>query len=164
MNNKFKVGDKVIIRKDLKKGYYGNLCFTEGMSALEGKIFEVTEFDGCGEDWDYKLKGNNYIWNESFLEKTKTYSFEMLHCEQGEESIIFYIDMLIDRPSFTYLKGKSIEIKQRDKDGILKTLDEMMNEIEVIVKGEIKQISKDMTEKENKCHFNEIYENLFPKY
>ena len=66
---KFKVGDKVKIRKDLKKGNGFNLYVTDDMEELAGKI--VTIIDAWGNnDGRYSIKEDSYsyTWSEDMFE------------------------------------------------------------------------------------------------
>ena len=65
MKNKYKAGDKVIIRKDLKYGeQYQRLYVTEHMKMLAGQTAEI-EWAG---DSAYTLKGYSYTWAPEMFE------------------------------------------------------------------------------------------------
>lgn len=68
---KFKVGDKVRVRKDLIAGkHYGkdNLSFVYDMEKYKGKQFEIIKTSSC----DYKLDNSNYYFNDDMLEPVFT--------------------------------------------------------------------------------------------
>lgn len=68
---KFKVGDKVRVRKDLIAGKcYGEdyLSFVDDMEKYKGKQFEIIKTSGC----DYKLDNSNYYFNDDMLEPAFT--------------------------------------------------------------------------------------------
>lgn len=68
---KFKVGDKVRVRKDLIAGKcYGedDLSFVDDMEKFKGKQFEIIKTSGC----DYKLDDSNYYFNDDMLEPVFT--------------------------------------------------------------------------------------------
>lgn len=62
---KYKVGDKVKIRKDLKVGkLYGTCFFTEGMKDLRGKITRITKVNRMG----YRIDSRSYYWTDEMFE------------------------------------------------------------------------------------------------
>ena len=68
---RFKVGDKVRVRKDLIVGKcYGedNLSFVNDMEKYKGKQFEIIKTSGC----DYKFDNSNYYFNDDMLEPAFT--------------------------------------------------------------------------------------------
>lgn len=68
---RFKVGDKVRVRKDLIAGKcYGedNLSFVDDMEKYKGKQFEIIKMSGC----DYELDNSNYYFNDDMLEPAFT--------------------------------------------------------------------------------------------
>lgn len=89
---KFKVGDKVRIRKDLKVGDYGAINFIEAMEEYRGKVTcikGVPIFSGYSLDIDKghwcwssemiepvkkgDLKKTETIWKDDFIEKESNY-------------------------------------------------------------------------------------------
>ena len=65
--NKFKVGDKVRVRKDLVEGrQYGYIYFNTDMAALSlsGKTFTISVVDINA----YQLEGYNFWWTDEMLE------------------------------------------------------------------------------------------------
>lgn len=66
---KFKVGDKVRVRKDLVVGsYYNHAFFISDMKKFKGKIVEIREvFNIAG----YYIKGSIYMFGEDMLEPIK---------------------------------------------------------------------------------------------
>jgi len=65
--SRFKVGDTVRIRTDLKRGvYYGDLELHFGMSSLCGNIGEITRVYG-GRYYEITT-GGAYSWSEEMLE------------------------------------------------------------------------------------------------
>lgn len=68
---RFKVGDKVRVRKDLIVGKcYGkdDLLFVDDIKKYKGKQFEIIKTSGC----DYKLDNSNYYFNDDMLEPAFT--------------------------------------------------------------------------------------------
>lgn len=68
---RFKVGDKVRVRKDLIAGKcYGedDLSFVDDMEKYKGKQFEIIKMSGC----DYELDNSNYYFNDDMLEPAFT--------------------------------------------------------------------------------------------
>lgn len=65
---RFKVGDKVRVREDLKVGeFYGNNeFFTKEMSQFKGKEAEIKEVDSCFYDLD--IDNGTYAWTDEMLE------------------------------------------------------------------------------------------------
>lgn len=71
---KFKVGDKVRIRKDLEIGgiYNGDYTVTENMKSAGGKIFTIKNvFSDC-----YRLDKVGYYWTDEMLEEVKEHKME----------------------------------------------------------------------------------------
>lgn len=68
---KFKVGDKVIIRKDLKEGYDFKEYVTDDMEELAGKIVTITKvWENDGGRYYIKEDMYNYIWSEDMFENS----------------------------------------------------------------------------------------------
>ena len=68
---KFKVGDKVIIRKDLKEGYDFKEHVTDDMEELAGKIVTITKvWENDGGRYYIKEDMYNYIWSEDMFENS----------------------------------------------------------------------------------------------
>ena len=61
---KFKVGDRVRIRKDLKKGYEYKYYVNDFMESLAGKIVEIRAVDNDS----YQVGGLSYFWTEGMFE------------------------------------------------------------------------------------------------
>ena len=62
---KYKVGDKVRVRKDLEPGnYYGKGNYISSMDKFKGKICVITKI------WDqyYQINNSDYWWSEEMLE------------------------------------------------------------------------------------------------
>lgn len=65
---KYKVGDKVVIRKDLKAGStYGDDTFLTSMKKYSGKTMTVDEII-CGNKYKFKEDAGNYYWTDEMLE------------------------------------------------------------------------------------------------
>lgn len=76
---KFKVGDKVRVRKDLKiDGVYGIWCFNSNMSTFEGKELTVEEV----YDESYRVKENTWYWTDEMLEEVKEDKMEKKNYEK----------------------------------------------------------------------------------
>lgn len=68
---KFKIGDKVRIRKDLKEGNDFNLYVTDDMEELAGKIVTITKvWENDGGRYYIKEDMYNYIWSEDMFENS----------------------------------------------------------------------------------------------
>lgn len=67
---KFKVGDKVRVRKDLAVGTYanGNLFFSEDMEKYRGKEFKITDYTLFG----YRLNDLRFTFSDEMLEPAFT--------------------------------------------------------------------------------------------
>ena len=73
---KFKIGDKVMVRKNLKEGRgYGSDVFMEEMKEFRGKIVTIDKVCKDG----YYIKEDNNVWNytDEMLEKVE-YTYEDL--------------------------------------------------------------------------------------
>lgn len=62
---KFKVGDKVRIRKDLKEGPEYKYYVDDSMEKLAGKCVEILEADSDS----YQVAGSKSLWSEDMFEK-----------------------------------------------------------------------------------------------
>ena len=66
---KFKIGDKVRIRKDLKERDDFKEYVTDNMEELAGKIVTITKaWENDGEKYYIKEDMYNYIWSEDMIE------------------------------------------------------------------------------------------------
>ena len=60
---KYKVGDKVRVRKDLEPGnYYGGVCYVDYMDGFKGKECVISEMDGIA----YQI--GDFWWTDEMLE------------------------------------------------------------------------------------------------
>lgn len=65
---KYKVGDKVRVKQDLKVyKHYGNDIFTDGMRKYKGKIYEIEKVYVDR----YRFKNADYSWTDEMLEPVK---------------------------------------------------------------------------------------------
>lgn len=68
--NKFKVGDRVKVRKDLKiNHWYGDYLFSSFMATLVDEVDTVTGI--CGDGDAYMLNHYDIGWTEEMLESTE---------------------------------------------------------------------------------------------
>lgn len=66
---KFKVGDKVRVRKDLNVGEsYSGIAFVDGMERYKGEIFEIEDIE---DDDVVFLKDTKFAWLDEMLEEVK---------------------------------------------------------------------------------------------
>lgn len=66
---RYKVKDKVRVRKDLEVGKkYDNCLFVSHMGAYRGKIVEISKVD---RNW-YYIKGDLFLWSEEMFEPVMT--------------------------------------------------------------------------------------------
>ena len=62
---KYKVGDKVRVRKDLvPDNYYGGVCYVDYMDGFKGKECVITDMDGIS----YQMDNFNFWWTDEMLE------------------------------------------------------------------------------------------------
>ena len=62
---KYKIGDKVRIRKDLVPDtYYGGVCYVDYMDGFKGKECVITDMDGIS----YQMDNFNFWWTDEMLE------------------------------------------------------------------------------------------------
>lgn len=72
--NKFKVGDKVRIKKDLKVGnYYDNCYFSTYMKKYRGETATIEKccMDSGGVFFRLDITGEHFCWSSSMLEKVE---------------------------------------------------------------------------------------------
>lgn len=66
---RFKVGDKVRIRKDLKEGNDFKVYVTDDMEELAGKIVTIIDaWENCGANYSINEDTNKYTWSEDMFE------------------------------------------------------------------------------------------------
>lgn len=66
---KYKVGDKVRVRKDLENGIkYGVTGVTEEMTKLKGRIVTIKEVN----EYTYRIKEMTYVWTDEMFEPVIT--------------------------------------------------------------------------------------------
>ena len=62
---KYKIGDKVRVRKDLvPNSEYGGVCYVEYMDGFKGKECVITDMDGIS----YQMDNFNFWWTDEMLE------------------------------------------------------------------------------------------------
>ena len=62
---KYKIGDKVRVRKDLVvDNYYGGVCYVDYMDGFKGKECIITDMDGIS----YQMDNFNFWWTDEMLE------------------------------------------------------------------------------------------------
>ena len=72
---KFKVGDKVKVRKDLKTDrYYGGVRFDSDMRKMKGRTVTII---GAFDDDSYRVEGSIFYWTDEMFEN-KEYTYEDL--------------------------------------------------------------------------------------
>lgn len=70
---RYRVGDKVRVRKDLKVNQkYGDYYFTENMKKYEGKIVEIEKVRKDSTTYHIKEDEWSFYWNEEMLEPVIT--------------------------------------------------------------------------------------------
>lgn len=92
---KYKVGDKVRIREDLKFGeIYGGCLFTKGMQNLAGKIARITEvYEHKGE---YHIDSCDCYWTDEMFEEVRNMN----------KHVVIYVD------------GNKVVARCGDKEGV----------------------------------------------
>lgn len=66
---KFKVGDRVRIKKDLKEGYDYKLYVNDDMEELAGKIVTITRaWENCGAKYEINEDAGTNTWTEDMFE------------------------------------------------------------------------------------------------
>lgn len=72
---KFKVGDKVKVRKDLKPDrFYGGVRFDSDMRKMKGRTVTII---GAFDDDSYRVEGSIFYWTDEMFEN-KEYTYEDL--------------------------------------------------------------------------------------
>ena len=83
---KYKIGDKVRVRKDLVPDtYYGGVCYVDYMDGFKGKECVITDMDGIS----YQMDNFNFWWTDEMLEpvdddKLLEYALEKLGMSKEE--------------------------------------------------------------------------------
>jgi hypothetical protein len=73
---KFKVGDRVTIKKDLKEGGMYETYVNDEMEALAGHEVTITTFV-YNSDYKIDLDGGNFYWSEDMFEEIDTPTIEI---------------------------------------------------------------------------------------
>lgn len=80
--NKFKVGDKVRVRKGLVADeYYGDTHCADTMAEMSGEVFIIKRID---EDC-YRAVGNGWAWSDQMLELVEPNTSESIIEIDGKE-------------------------------------------------------------------------------
>ena len=99
---KYKIGDKVRVRKDLvADNYYGGVCYVDYMDGFKGKECVITDMDGIS----YQMDNFNFWWTDEMLEPVNDlleYALEKLEMTKEE----LEDEMRIDKEDM----AKAIEI------------------------------------------------------
>ena len=81
---KYKIGDKVRVRKDLvADNYYGGVCYVDYMDGFKGKECVITDMDGIS----YQMDNFNFWWTDEMLEPVDDlleYALEKLGMTKNE--------------------------------------------------------------------------------
>ena len=110
--NKFKVGDKVRLRDDLKVGRdYGEITFLRDMKKLQGKELTI---DYISQQGNYILKEGRFYYSEEMLEKVVDDS-DLLEFALGK------LNMTKEELRREYKKNK---ISEQDLENIKKCCDD----------------------------------------
>lgn len=83
---KFKVGDRVRVRKDLKyNSFYGGVRVNSEMVNNKGKILTIIEtYDGT-----YLMEGSAWFWTDEMFENKEEYTYEDLRKSPIGTKVIF---------------------------------------------------------------------------
>jgi len=86
---KYKVGDKVRVKKDLVVGsYYGDCRFALGMKPFKGKILNISRLDNTNKPFGYMLQdATGFWWTDEMLEPVEEFNVgDVVYDESGERS------------------------------------------------------------------------------
>ena len=142
---KFKVGDRVKVRKDLKNNaFYGGNRVNEEMFMHRGQILTIRAIDGK----NYLMEEDNWHWNDEMLEN-KDYTYEdlkkspigtkitfknrKLFVKNGEDKFespddFTYIDYFKDLTNYEF--GKIIKIEEPEYKTVYESKVEILDETE----------------------------------
>ena len=142
---KFKVGDKVRVRKDLKyNSFYGGIRVNDEMVNNKGKILTIIGIDGR----TYLMEGSTWFWTDEMFENKK-YTYEDLKKSPIGTRLIFEngsvlvktrkdrFENYIDYTYIEYLKklednshGKIIKIEEPTYQTVYEYKPEILDEVE----------------------------------
>lgn len=126
---KFKVGDRVRVRKDLKyNSFYGGVRVNDEMINNKGKILTIIGIDGR----TYLMEGSSWFWTDEMFENKVEYTYEDLKKSPIGTKITFENgEVLVKDDDGNYSNKK----RWRD-DSDLKGLKDKVNTLGKIIKIE----------------------------
>jgi len=172
---KFKVGDKVRVRKDLKQGIYGNINYISCMDEYKDKIATITEILEFNNCYMLDIDRNAYYWSGEMLEPIESGEKVAKSSEKVAKDIIEYqgkkYDVLGKCIYNSVIYGDNtlgLDLKEH-KEEILDDIEKeyLGNVIKYVIeptKNKIKSITKIKTEdmidvffNDNKVHKNQYH-------
>lgn len=90
---KYKVGDKVRVRSDLKAGEYYNMCLAVSkMEEFSGKNVTIEKVNDYDELARYKIKEDplNYWWSDDMFDPIQHEDKLVIICRDGRETVARY--------------------------------------------------------------------------
>ena len=89
--NKFKIGDKVKVRKGLVADeYYGGVCCDSSMAKMDGKVLTI---DYVERGYYYEVKEHTFCWSDEMLEPVSIKK-TLKNMEKG--------DVVVNKPDYDY--------------------------------------------------------------
>lgn len=143
---KFKVGDKVKVRKDLKPDkYYGGVRFDSDMRKMKGRTVTII---GAFDDDSYSVEGSIFYWTDEMFEN-KDYTYEdlkkspigtkitfengsvLVETREGRfENYINYTDIEFLKNLKDNSYGKIIKIEEPEYTTVYERKEEILDEAE----------------------------------
>ena len=112
---KYKIGDKVKIREDLKGGRrYNDVYCNDTMAELAGKIVTIDDIDNIEGDYHIEEDSDNYWWSEGMFDDAY-----VILAEEDEDNFefaekIITVQDFIDK--FNTTTNTNVALYIRDKD------------------------------------------------
>ena len=89
---KFKIGDRVKVREDLKPNeYYSGVRFDVDMQKMKGRIVTI---QGTFPDNSYRIEEYGFLWTDEMFENKEEYTYEVLKKSPIGTKVTFENDTL----------------------------------------------------------------------
>lgn len=112
---KFKVGDRVRVRKDLKySNFYGGARVNGEMANNKGKILTIIGIDGG----TYSIEGSNWFWTDEMFENKVGYTYEDLKKSPMGTKIFFESGYILTKTKKDYYENEIFYRESGDLKGL----------------------------------------------
>ena len=115
---KFKLGQKVKIKENLKEGNYSShhIYFADKMEKYTGKTVTIKELDRCGYKYAYSIEEDDkeWMWDEEWLEPVN-YTFNIEDIQAGDIIELDNGDKLVAHYDYSHdIKFEDLDHQKND--------------------------------------------------